>query len=505
MKKYLSYFVFFTLTTIKVCSEDAAAQDEDLVKTESVKKWVIQPEKLSQTLQTVQIAGKQISYNTTTGPLELRDEQGEVKASIFFVAYTKSKEDPDQRPITFAFNGGPGASSAWLNLGAFGPRKIPDLDLQSPSPPYHWVDNQDSILDLTDLVFIDPVGTGFSHAEPIDNSKKFFEVEKDIESMADFIRDYITYFNRWLSPKYIAGESYGTTRAIGLAERLQEDGIYLNGLVLISVVVDYQNLLFQYDNNLPYLLSLPSYTATAWYHKKLGGKDKLTLQEATESAKDFAYHDYCLALLQGDKLHQDKKNQVVRTLSELTGLTPEVITRNNLRISPDVFTLELFKDQKQVVGSYDSRMIGYYTDGDRTAFEEDPSIRNIFGIFAGVFNAYLRQELQYEDGYSPYKMISIDVHSNWDFSSSGPFALNMIQSISRSMIMNPKLKIFVASGYYDLVTPFNNAGYSFDHLNLPEPFHKNVTLEKYEAGHMIYLNPHSLQKLKMDLDKFYKK
>lgn len=493
------------MVTVRIYSEDAATQDDDSVKTESVKKWVIQPEKLSQTLQTVQIAGKQISYNTTTGPLELRDEKGEVKASIFFVAYTKTKEDPDLRPITFAFNGGPGASSAWLNLGAFGPRKIPNLDLQSPSPPYHWVDNQDSILDLTDLVFIDPVGTGFSYAEPLNTSKKFYEVEKDIESMGDFIRDYITYFNRWLSPKYLAGESYGTTRAIGLAEHLQEEGIYLNGLVLVSVAVDYQNFLFQYDNNLPYLLSLPSYAATAWYHKKLGGKDQSTLQEITERAKDFAYHDYCLALLQGDKLPQDKKNQVVRTLSEFIGLTPEVITRNNLRISPDVFTLELFKDQKQVVGSYDSRLIGYYTDGDRASFEEDPSIKNIFGIFAGVFNAYLKQELQYVDGYAPYKMLNSDVHNSWDFSSSGPFALNMIQSISRSMILNPKLKIFVASGYYDLITPFSNAIYSFDHLNLPESFHKNVTLEKYEAGHMMYLNPQVLQKLKMDLDKFYKK
>lgn len=482
----------------------AFCADEPVPKTDS--NWIIQPEKLKTTFHTVNVAGKEIQYSATAGPLDLHDDKGNIKAKIFFVAYTKNDSD-SSRPITFAFNGGPGSSSVWLHFGAFGPKKIltPE-EGQTVIPPYRWVDNEQTILDLTDLVFIDPVGTGYS--VPTDQSSNaFYDVNADIASVGDFIRDYITYFKRWLSPKYLVGESYGTTRAAGLGEYLQEtNGIYLNGIVLISTALNFSTLSLQssgmnYVDLLPCVLTLPSYTAVAWYHEKLPGQKGKTLETIIQEAKLFANKQYLEFLMNGDTFSEKDYSEMADALHNFTGLPKDLIARKNYRIDLQTFSTELFPGK--TLGFYDGRYTGYYTNIDRINFFEDPSVININGIVTAVTNAYLRQELDYNGGASPYKILNLEANMKWDFSVGSPAALDVTPSLRRSLVVNPSLKIFVASGIYDLVTPFSGADYCFTHLGLPKIFYSNVQLEDYPAGHMMYLDKAVHVKLKNDLVKFY--
>ncbi len=505
LKNWIIYSIAVLALPALTCSKEepqAPAQATSPAETsKQTPHWIIQPEKLKQSTHMIQLGSEKISYTATAGPLNLYDENGKVKATIFFVAYTKIGAEKN-RPITFAFNGGPGSSSVWLHLGAFGPKKIltPE-EGQTIAPPYRWADNQDSLLDLTDLVFIDPVGTGFSEASK-DQKDHFFELENDISSVGDFIRDYITYFDRWLSPKYIMGESYGTTRAAGLGDYLQgTNGIYLNGMVLVSAVLDFETFLFSTDNWLPYVTSLPSYTAAAWYQKKLGGF--ATLDEAIEKSSEFANNTYAPFLFKGGIVSEEDKKKIAGSLSLFTGIREDLILQKNLRIDLSIFNVELLPGK--TVGNFDSRLTGYYTDVSRTGYEEDPSVTMYDGIFTAVSNEYIREELGYDGGCAPYKILNLDVNQKWNFTvGKMPTYVNMMDSIRRALIVNPELKIFVASGIFDLVTTFAGTEYSFAHLNLPEKYYNNVQIKRYLGGHMMYLDAKAGRQLKADLTGFYK-
>src|SRR4030043_398364 len=368
-------------------------------------------DELVETKHSVTINGQEIRYTVTCGTMVLKEEaekkgekegesEGEKpRASIFFVAYTRdSIEDRHERPITFSFNGGPGSSSVWLHLGLLGPpRVLVDDECVSFPPPYHLVDNVYSLLDHTDLVFIDPVSTGFSRAVPGEKPKQFHGFKKDIESVGDFIRLYTTRYQRWTSPKFLIGESYGTTRAAGLSGYLQErHGMYLNGIMLISSILNFQTAEFHAGNDLPYILFLPTYSATAWYHHRLNDELEKDLSSTLAEVEAFAMGEYTHALMQGDDLQDEERLLIARKLARYTGLSEDYIDRTNLRIEIFRFTKELLRHAKRTVGRLASRFKGIDRDSAGEHFEFDPSMNNIQGRYTATLNDYVRGELKFE-------------------------------------------------------------------------------------------------------------
>jgi carboxypeptidase C (cathepsin A) len=451
----------------------------------------------------VTIDGKKVAYTATAGTLPVKEEDGKVKARMFYVAYTKKDvTDPGKRPVTFCFNGGPGSSSVWLHMGAFGPRRV----LLSPegkplSPPAKLVPNEYSLLDLTDLVFIDPVSTGFSRAAEPKDAKQFHGVQEDVRSVGEFIRLYATRNDRWKSPKYLAGESYGTTRAAALAGWLQDqEGMRLNGILLISAVLNFQTLRFEEGNDLPYTLFLPGYAAAAWYHKKLGPGLPSTLPELVAEAETFANGEYTLALRKGNRLGDDGRKALAKKVARLTGLSPDYVLRSNLRVGGQRFMRELLRDQEKTIGRYDSRLVGRDLDAAGERPEYDPSYAAVQGPFTAGLNTYLRDELKYKSDV-PYAILTGRVRP-WNY---GPAAtnryLNVAPTLRRAMTENANLRVFVANGYYDLATPFSATQYTFDHLGGPA-LARRVTMAYYEAGHMMYTHRPSLKKLKGDIAAF---
>jgi carboxypeptidase C (cathepsin A) len=426
-----------------------------------------------------------VSYKATIGERPILNQQGEEVASICFIAYTSSHPDKE-RPITFVFNGGPGSSSIWLHMGAFGPRRILSPEEgQSPTPPYKVVDNRESLLDLTDLVFIDPVGTGFSRP-----NSAYCTTEADIRSVGEFIWDYLTETQRWNSPKYLAGESYGATRAVGLADHLQEQSLYFNGLILISSALDFQTGIFQDDNLLPHILYLPTYTATAWYHGRY--QPGTTLEEAVHAARNFALNRYAPWLLAGGT-----DPSIYPELATFTGLPLEVVARLKGRVSDQAFLLEF--DPKQLLGQADSRFKGPYTDRARIEYHEDPSITAIRGIFRGGLESYLQQELLVSSPPRHYEMMGWSICEAWDYCKQGPGYFSVVPKLRRVLVANPQLKLFVASGYYDLATPFATSEFCLNQL--PQ---ERLQQGFYEGGHMFYLNPSARQKFRQQLQTFYR-
>ncbi len=422
------------------------------------------------------------TVNLESGPLTYTAavETGEVSA----ISYIKS-DQAGSRPITFVFNGGPGSSSVWLHIAAFGPRRALCLEEgQRKLPPYKLTDNLETILDLTDLVFIDPPGTGFSS-----DDSNAYSIKADIESVGKFIRDYLTKANRWNSPKYIAGESYGATRAIGLADYLQDEfGIYPSGLILISAAIDFQTFIFDEDNPLPYFLYLPTYAATAWVHGLLEEKN---LETVIEKARDFAYQTYAPALICRSCWDQEKINE---ELSQLTSLPLDLIEKCRGRIDEGTFLKELLAEKGMVVGTYDSRMCGYSEN-----IFQDPSFCLINSIVSGAFNEYLYSELGVANFYTIFSKMA---NERWNFRDYNPWGYpNLMGALRRALQRSPSMKLFVGCGLYDLATPFATVEYCFDHLELPEV---SLHLEYYEGGHMYYLNPSALKKFKQDLIQFYK-
>ncbi|OAI46965.1 peptidase S10 [Planctomycetaceae bacterium SCGC AG-212-F19] len=460
-------------------------------------------EKLVTSRHSITVGGAKLEYEATAGTLTLKDDDGKARASMFFVAYTKVGATPaKQRPLTFAFNGGPGSSAVWLHLGVLGPKRVVlEEKGKSVAPPYRLVDNEATLLDQTDLVFIDPVSTGYSRPAAGVEAKLFHGVQEDIDSIGAFIRQYVTRFNRWESPKFLIGESYGTTRAAGLADHLQDrEGISLNGIVLVSVVLNFGTIRFEEGNDLPYVLYLPGYTATAWYHKKLPADLQGDLKKALAEAEKFAVDEYAAALLKGNTLSSAEQQRVSAKLARLTGLSEDYVRRSNLRIDSSRFRKELLREERRTVGRFDSRFPGMDLDaaGDRP--EYDPSYIIVQGPFTALVNDYLRNELKYESDLE-YRILTDKVQP-WNYGSARNRYLNTAPALRRAMTKNPGLRVLVANGIYDLATPYFATRYTFNQLGLDPSLAGNVTIEEYPAGHMMYINEASLTKLKGDVAKW---
>jgi carboxypeptidase C (cathepsin A) len=472
-------------------------------------------DKLAVSSHTVTINGEQIAYTVTAGTIVLKEErekegdaagtwEGEQpRAEIFFVAYTRDDvADASRRPITFSFNGGPGSSSVWLHLGVLGPRRVElDDDGNMPPPPYRLIPNESSLLDVSDLVFIDPVSTGYSRVVPGQKAKDFHSFQKDIESVGDFVRLYTSRYRRWESPKFLAGESYGTTRAGGLAGYLQDrHGMFLNGLMLISSVLDFQTVHFEIGNDLPYILFLPTFAATAWYHKRLSEDLQRDLRSTLAEVEAFALGEYATALLKGAAIPEEERRRIVDQLARYTGLRPEYIEAANLRIEIHRFVKELLRDSRRTVGRLDSRFTGIERDAAGEHHQYDPSYSNIQGPYTATLNHYLRADLGFESDL-PYEILTGRVQP-WSFSDHENRYVNVAETLRHAMTINPFLKVYVASGFYDLATPYFATQHTVSHLELDPSLRGNITQGFFEAGHMMYIHRPSLGRLKADLAAF---
>ncbi len=448
------------------------------------------------------LADQSLSYSATVGNMPLKDEKDKIAAQIFYTAYTLDSEaDPATRPLIFVFNGGPGSASVWLHMGALGPKRV-DMGVEGfmPPPPFKLIDNAHTWLDLGDLVFIDPVGTGYSRAaDPADN-EKYWGLEADLEAVGEFIRLYLSRKQRWTSPLYLAGESYGTTRAAGLAGHLIDRGIAFNGVVLISTVMNFQTLRFTKANDLPYALYLPSFCAAAYYHGKLADElQARELRELLHEVADWAEADYTVALGKGDRLTEGESRAIAERLSRYTGLSRRFILGADLRVNIMSFCKELLRDDKRAVGRLDSRFIGIMASAEGMTFDFDPSMNAIVPPYTAVYNQYIRQELGYETDLN-YEILSFKVNENWKY-QGGQFP-DTSEGLRAAFAKNPFMRVLVAQGYYDLATPFQAAYYSLAHMGLDRALRDNVTIAEYDAGHMMYLHEPSLAKLKADAAAF---
>jgi carboxypeptidase C (cathepsin A) len=450
----------------------------------------------------VKIGDRGVKYTATAGLMPINDREGKPEAHIFFIAYTADDAgDPARRPLMFSFNGGPGSASVWLHLGALGPKRVevPD-DASFPAPPFRLVDNDASWLDKTDLVFVDPVGTGYSRAVKPELNRKFHGLQGDIESVGEFVRMYLTRYERWGSPLYLVGESYGTTRAAGLSDHLVELGIAFNGIVLVSTVLDFQTIQSGRGNDLPYILYLPSYTATAWYHKRLPDDLQGDLRATLREVERWAEADYRMALGKGDRLPADERREVVARLSRYMGLRREVIDNSDLRVSPSSFRKELLRDEKRTVGRLDSRYRGIDASAATGAPDFDPSQAAIRPPYTATFNRYVRAELGYKSD-RPYYILGEGV-GPWDWGPGGRGYPDTSYALRDAMAKNPPMRVFVASGYYDLATPYRATEYTLAHMRLDPALRKNVRVAEFEAGHMMYIHRPSLAALKRDVAAF---
>lgn len=460
---------------------------------------------LSITTNSVTINGTEIKYRATAGTIVMKDEEDKPHATVFFIAYTRlglSETNPAARPITFSFNGGPGSSSVWLHLGLLGPRRVfLNEDGGLPPAPYRLVNNDFSLLDESDLVFIDPVSTGYSRPVPGEDARKFHGVEEDLASVGEFIRLYTTRYERWLSPKFLIGESYGTTRAAGLSGYLEDNyGMYLNGIVLVSSVLDFSTLSFGAGNDLPYILYLPSETAAAWYHKKLPADLQADRAKALAESEQFALGDYSRALMQGATLSAADRQNIVRTLARLTGLSEDYVDRADLRIHAQQFFKELLRSERLTIGRYDTRRTGVDRTATGDTSEYDPSYASVLGPYSAGLNDYVRRDLKFRSDL-PYEVLSGRVQP-WNYGVAQNRYLDVAETLRTAMTHNPYLKVFVANGYYDMATPYLATRYTFDHIGLPGDLRTNVTMGYYDSGHMIYVNRPSLEQLKKDIAGF---
>jgi carboxypeptidase C (cathepsin A) len=466
-------------------------------------------EESSVTDHTVKIGAQTISYKATAATILLKNEKEEPTALIYYTAYTRSDaKDMAQRPIAFVYNGGPGSASVWLHMGAFGPKRVVTANAEpTPPPPYKVADNAGSLLDKTDLVFIDPVGTGFSHAVGKAENKDFWGVDSDVKSLAEMITIYISRNDRWNSPKFLIGESYGTFRSAALSNYLQNhDGMYFNGIVLISSVLDLGTISFNPGDDQAYIFYLPSYAATAWYHKVLANRpDKVN--SLIDEARQFAQTEYASALMKGSRLSAGEKADLAKKISRFTGLSEDYLIKANLRVNLPQFMEELQRNRGLTTGRLDARFSGFTYDLLGEFAQSDPQSDAITGAYTAAFNAYVRDELKFGQD-KKYRTGSDEAGNNWEWKHKVgenygfPGSPNVEGDLIQAMLTNPHLQVEVENGLYDLATPFFATEYTMEHLGLPEKLQKNIHLQYYDAGHMMYLHDEDLAKLKANIGAF---
>jgi carboxypeptidase C (cathepsin A) len=452
----------------------------------------------------ITLDGKLLKYTATAGRLPIKRGDGKIEAEMFFVAYTLDGQEASKRPLTFAFNGGPGSATAWLHMGSVGPKQVvlqPNGFM--PAAPYRMVDNPNCVLDRTDLVFVDAINTGFSRAANAEMTKKYLGVKGDVEAFGEFIRLYITRYDRWLSPLFLLGESYGTTRAAGIAGSLADRGISFNGITLLSMAVDFGTLEWAKNNDLPYVLLVPSFSMIAAYHKRLAPDLLQDVAKTRQEAERWATTDYALALEKGDALPATERQKIIDDYARYTGLDKKLIDNANLRIDVLQFTKNLLLDQKVHVGRLDGRFTGPHPAGVLESAFFDPTSSAILPPYTAVFNNYVRTELGYKVD-TPYKIFAYEEpgFEKWDWGSADKGFPNTGPGLRDALTKNPYLKVLVMEGYYDLATPYLAANYTIDHLSLPADSRKNISYATYESGHMVYVDRTSATKMKKDLLEF---
>jgi len=452
----------------------------------------------------ITLEGKVLRYTATAGRLPIKTDDGRIEAEMFFVAYSLDGQDAARRPLTFCFNGGPGSATVWLHMGAVGPKQVV---LQQngfmPAPPYRIADNPDTLLDRSDLVFVDAIGTGFSRAANSEALKKFLGVKGDVEAFGEFIRLYVTRYERWPSPLFILGESYGTTRAAGIANFLADHGISFNGITLLSVAMDFGTLEWAKNNDVPYFLLVPSFSMIAAYHKRLSPDLLQDLAKTRQEVERWSNTDYMQALAKGDALSPEERQKIIDSYARYTGLDKKEIDDANLRINVTQFTHGLLLDQKLRVGRLDGRFTGIDPEGLLDTRFYDPTASALVPPYSSVFNNYVRTELGYKSDMT-YKVFAWDepAFEKWDWGNAERGFPNTAPGLRAAMAKNPYLKILVMEGYYDLATPYAAANYSVDHLDLSPEYHKRISFATYEAGHMVYIDSAMHGKMKRDLVEF---
>jgi carboxypeptidase C (cathepsin A) len=465
-----------------------------------------------QTHHKIKIGKTELAYTATVGTMPIREESSKdgntegnkPKAELFYTSYTLDRvKDKAKRPISFVFNGGPGSSSVWLHLGLFGPKIVAKDDFgNAPPPPYALKDNPLTLLAQSDLVFIDPIGTGFSRMLDGEKTSEFHDYQRDLDSVGEFIRAHLSAQGRWASPKFIIGESYGTTRACGLAAHLQDKyQLNLNGLVLISCALDFSTLRFGEGNDLPYPLFLPTYTAAAWFHKKLPAQlQKLPLEKAVAASEAFAATDYSAALFHGARLDAKAYKTIAARVAEFAGLSAQYVERSNLRVSAPRYFKELLRDDGKVIGRFDVRFTGLDRDDAGEIMEEDAAGSNIMGAYGAQANAYLRETLGWKTDLH-YTLLG-KLYLSWKWGSFEGRYPNVGEALRRAMHHNPHMRVFVANGYYDLATPHYAAEHTLAHaITRPEMLGR-IQTEYFHAGHMMYIQKTDFEKLAKDLLKF---
>jgi carboxypeptidase C (cathepsin A) len=475
----------------------------------------IPPETKVETHHEWSAGGRTVHYTATAGNLLIKGEDDKPNGSIFYVAYTEDAVPAKSRPITFLYNGGPGSATVWLHMGSVGPiRVITESPKASGPPPYEWVQNQYSLIDKSDLVFIDAPLAGFSRAVGKGTAKDFAGVDQDVRAFDKFITRYITLNQRWSSPKYLFGESYGTPRSAALVAALNNDGIAFNGVTLLSSILNYYVRSPGYD--LDPKTYLPSYAAIAWYYNKVPHTG--TMPEFVEKAREFSRGEYAAALDKGDRLPPADFDAIATKVAAFTGLSVEYVKETKLRVQPTRFRKELLRSDQQILGRYDARFDAFDTDsaGENPGF--DPSDTGISGAFIGAFHEYLQTELKYMSS-EPYYLSAPGINANWDWShrpsgmggggggygGRGMPEPDTVIDLSDAMRKNPKLKVFSANGWFDLATPFFGTEHDIAQMMLPPQLLGNVSFGYYPAGHMVYLNVDALKEMHADLEKWYSK
>jgi carboxypeptidase C (cathepsin A) len=451
------------------------------------------------------IGGKRVDYDATVGSIILRDSEDQPTAEVFYTAYTqRGVSDRSRRPLMFAYNGGPGSSSVWVHMGLLGPRRVdvPDTTHSGP-PPYRLVDNQYSMLDKADLVFIDPVGTGYSKPVGKGKGKDFWGVDEDANSLAQFVSRYLSETGRWNSPRYIMGESYGTTRSAALSAVLQSRfNIDLNGVILLSSVLDFQTITFDAGNDEPFIMYLPSYAAVAWYHNALSNRPA-ELRPFLKEVEHFATTDYAQALLAGDKISSADRNRILDKLVQYTGLSRAYIDKADLRVNAGQFEKELMREHGLTVGRLDARFTGETGDLLAEEADYDPQSAAISSAYVSLFNQYMHEDLNY--GRDRMYAMSGRVNPwNWQHGRSAgwPGHTNVAVDLAQTLSTNPRLHVMLNSGLFDLATPYFPAEWTMDHMGVPAKVRSQITEEEYLSGHMIYVHLPSLAKFKANVAAF---